>query len=290
MMSLFLGVLGNKSGGLLPGDDEGEGQLSVELVGDTNNADLGNKRMLGQVGLHLGGGDLEAADLQHLLETIDDENLRVLVNRHFVTGADLTVDEGFFRRLLVIAVARSHRAGLDDQFSGLVETSEGTISPLDTSNNAEQQNAGGDARFVALFTVGLHTDHTGLGKTVAMEDSDLRKQSGELLEPLVRERSSAAQDGAKTGEVRLPGLGALTEHDSDRWDEEEVVNLVFDDTLEHTREAELRHDHDRTAAVQPEEQVVEHSLMSERTVVAEHFIREECQCTKGKGARLEVEV
>ena len=177
-LSLFLGVLGNKSSGVLLGDDEGEGQLSVELVGDTDNADLGNKRTLDQVSLHLGGGDLETADLQPLLETIDDENLHVLVNRRFVTGADLTVDDGFFRRLLVIAVARSHRAGLDDQFSGLVETSEGTIGPLDTSNKAGQQNASGDARFVALFTVGLHTDHTGLGKTVALEDSNLRKQSG----------------------------------------------------------------------------------------------------------------
>ena len=81
-----------------------------------------------------------------------------------------------------------------------------------------------------------------------------------MLEPFVGERSGAAQDGAKTGEVRLPGLGALAEHDSDRWDEEEVANLVFDDALEHTREAELRHDHDRTAAVQLEEQAVEHSV------------------------------
>ena len=178
--------------------------------------------------------------------------------------------------------------GLDDQLSGLVGTSEGTVGHLDTSDNTRQQNASGDTGLVALFAVGLHTDHTSLGKTVALEDSDLREESGELLESFVGKRGGTAQGDAKTGEVELLGLGALGEHDSDGWDE--VADFVFDDTLEHTREAELRHDHDRTAAVQPEEQVVEHSLMSERTVVAEHFIREECQCTKGKGARLEVEV
>ena len=68
------------------------------------------------------------------------------------------------------------------------------------------------------------------------------------------ERSGTAQDGAKTG---LLGLGALAEYDSDGWDEEKVADLVFDDTLEHSREAELRHDHDGTAAMQLEEQAVE---------------------------------
>ena len=88
----------------------------------------------------------------------------------------------------------------------------------------------------------------------------MREESGELLEPFGGERSGTAQDGTETGEVELPGLGTLAEHDSDGWDEEEVANLVFDDALEHTREAEFGHDHDRATAVQLEEQVVEHSV------------------------------
>ena len=88
----------------------------------------------------------------------------------------------------------------------------------------------------------------------------MREESSELLEPFVRERSSTAQDGAKTREVGLPGLGTLAEHDSDGWDKEEVADLVFDDALEHTREAELGHNHDRAAAIQLEEQIVEHSV------------------------------
>ena len=99
-LGLFLGILGDKGSGLLLWDNEGEGQLSVELVGDTNNTDFGNERMLGQVGFHLGRSDLETVDLQHLLETIDDEDLHVLVDRDFVASADPTVDEGFLGGLL----------------------------------------------------------------------------------------------------------------------------------------------------------------------------------------------
>jgi hypothetical protein len=256
----LLGVFGDESGGLLLWDDEGERQFSMEFVGDTNDADLGNERMLDQVGLHLGGSNLETADLQHLLETIDDEDLHVLVDCNFVTGADPTVDESFFGGFFVVAVARSHRLGLDNQFSGLVEAGKGTVSPLDTGDNTGQENTGGAAGLVALLIVGLHTDHTSLGETVALEDGDLREKSGELLEPFGGERSGTAQDGAKAGEIELPRLGTLAEHDSDRWDEEEVADLVSDDALEHTREAEFGHDHDRTAAVQLEEQVVEHSV------------------------------
>jgi len=259
-LGFLLGVLGEESGGLLLGDDEREGQLSVELVGDTDNADLGDERMLGQVGFHLGGSDLETADLQHLLETIYDEDLHVLVDRNFVTGADPTIDESFLGGFLIVAVARGHRLGLDNQLSGLVEPGVGTVGPLDTGNDAGQENASGGAWLVALLTVGLHTDHTSLCETVALEDSDLRKEGSELLESFCGERSSTAQDGAKAGEVELPGLGTLTEHDGDRWNEEEVVDLVLDDALEHSREAELWHDHDRAAAVQLEEQVVEHSV------------------------------
>jgi hypothetical protein len=88
----------------------------------------------------------------------------------------------------------------------------------------------------------------------------LREESGELLESFGGERSGTAQDSAKTREVELPGLGTLAEHDGDGWDEGEVADLAFDDALEHTCEAELEHDHDRAAAVQLEEQVVEHSV------------------------------
>ena len=259
-LGFLLGVLGDEGRGLLLRNNEGEGQLSVELVGDADNADLGNERMLGQVGFHFCGSDLETADLQHLLETIDDEDLHVLVDRDFVTGADPTVDEGFLAGLLVVAVAGSHRLGLDDQLSRLVEAGVGTIGPLDTGNNTGQENTSRDTGLVALLAIGLHTDHTSLGKTVALEDGDLREESGELLEPFGGERSGAAQDGTETGEVELPGLGTLAEHDSDRWDEEEVADLVFDDALEHTREAELGHDYDRATTVQLEEQVVEHSV------------------------------
>jgi len=248
-LSLFLGVLGEKSSGLLFGDDEREGQLSVELVGDANNADLGDERVFGQVSFHLSGSDLEAADLQHLLETIDDEDLHVLVDRDFVTSADPTVDEGLFGGFLVVAVARCHRLSLDDQLSGLVEAGVGTVGPLYASNNTRQKDASGDTRLVALLGVGLHTDHTSLGETVALEDGDLREESGELLKSFGGERSGTAQDGTKTGEVELPGLWTLAEHDGNRWDEEKVADLVFDDALEHSSEAELWHDHDGAAAV-----------------------------------------
>ena len=259
-LGLLLGVLGEKSGSLLLGDDEREGQLSVELVGDTDNANLRDERMLSQVGFHLSGSDLETADLQHLLETIDDEDLHVFVDRDFVTSANPTVDEGLLGGILVVAVARGHRLGLDDQFAGLVETGVCTVGPLDAGDNTGQENASGDTRFVTLLAVGLHTDHTSLGKTVALEDGNLREESGELFESFGREWSGTAQDGAKTREIEFPGLGALAEHDGDGWDEEEVADLVFDDALEHSREAELGHDHDGAPAVQLEEQVVEHSV------------------------------
>ena len=259
-LGLFLGVLGEKSGGLLLGDDEGEGQLSVEFVGDTDNANLRDERVLGQVGFHLCGSDLETADLQHLLETIDDEDLHVLVDCDFVTSTDPTVDEGLLGGFLVVAVSRGHRLGLDDQFSGLVEPGVRTVGPLDAGDNTRQENASGGTRLVALLAVGLHPDHTSLGETVALEDGDLREEGGELFESFGRERSGAAQDGAKTREVELPGLRTLAEHNDNGWDEEQVADLVFDDALEHSREAELGHDHDRAAAVQLEEQVVEHPV------------------------------
>jgi len=113
-LSLFLGVFGDESGSLLLGDDEGERQLSMELVGDPNDADLGNERMFAQMSFHLGGSDLETADFQHLLETVDDEDFHVLVDRDLVTGADPTVDEGFLSGLLIVAVTGSHRRCLDD--------------------------------------------------------------------------------------------------------------------------------------------------------------------------------
>ena len=167
--------------------------------------------------------------------------------------------------------------GLDDQLSGLVGTSEGTVGHLDTSDNTRQQNASGDTGLVALFAVGLHTDHTSLGKTVALEDSDLREESGELLESFVGKRGGTAQGDAKTGEVELLGLGALGEHDSDGWDE--VADFVFDDTLEHTREAELRHDHGRTAAVQLEEQVIVHSTCLNVIVSTKRSVGAGCALT-----------
>ena len=214
----------------------------MEFVRDTDNADIGNEWMLDQVGFHLCGSDLETADLQHLLETIDDEDLHVLVDSDFVASAYPTVDEGFLSGLLVVAVAGSHRMGFYDQFPGFVEAGVGAIGPLDTSDNAGQKDASGDT---GLFTstISLHTDHASLSKTVALEDGGLREESGELLESFVGERSGAAHDGAKAGEVDLFGFGALAKHDCNRWDEEEVANLVFDDALKHTSEAKLGHDY-----------------------------------------------
>ena len=224
----------------------------MELMGDADNTRLGNEPMLGQVGFHLGGSNLETTDLQHLLETIDDEDLHALVNRHFVTGADPTVGEGFLGRFLVVVVG-GHRVGLDDQLSGLVEAGVGAVGPSDTGDNTGQENTSGDTWLVALFTVGLHTDHTSLGKTVALEDGDLREESDELLEPFVRKGNSTVRDGAKIGKVELPGLWTLAEHNSDEWDKEEVADLVLDDALKHIREAELERGYDRAAAVQLEE-------------------------------------
>ena len=86
------------------------------------------------------------------------------------------------------------------------------------------------------------------------------EDSGELLKPFVGERYGAVQDGAKIGQVEPSGLGIFAKHDNDAWDEEEVTDLVFEDALEHTREAELGHDYDRAAAIQQEQQVVEYSI------------------------------
>jgi len=56
-----------------------------------------------------------------------------------------------------------------------------------------------------LFTVGLHTDYTSLGKTVALKDDELR------LESFVGERNPTALGGAKTGEIEFPDLGTSIE-------------------------------------------------------------------------------
>lgn len=197
-LGLFPRVLSDESGGLLLGDDESEGQLPVELVGHTDDADVRNERVLAQVGLHLCGSDLETADLQHLLETIDDEYFHVLVDRDLVTGTDPTVDKGFFGGLFVVTVSRSHRMGLDDQLAGLVEAGEGTVGPLYTSNNSWQENTSGDTRLVTSFDASLHPDHTSLRETVGLEDGGLGKESDELLESFVGEGSGTAEDGAKT--------------------------------------------------------------------------------------------
>lgn len=149
--------------------------------------------------------------------------------------------------------------GLYDQLSRLVETGVGTIGPLDASDNAGQKNTNGATGLVTP-TVGLHTDHTGLSKTVALEDGGLREESSELFESFVGKGSSTAHDGTETGEVDFLGFGTLAEHDGDGWHEEEVADLVFGDALKHASEAELGHDHKCAAAVQLEEQVVEHSV------------------------------
>jgi hypothetical protein len=68
-------------------------------------------------------------------------------------------------------------------------------------------------------------------------------------------RCATAQDGAETGQVELPGLRTLAEHDSDGWGEEEVADLELGDA----RGAELRNDYDRGVAVQLKEQVAKRS-------------------------------
>lgn len=59
----------------------------------------------------------------------------------------------------------------------------------------------------------LHSDRAGLGEAAMLEDVDLREEGGELLESFIGERSRTAQDGAKTGEAGLPGLGTVPERD-----------------------------------------------------------------------------
>ena len=241
-LSLLLGIFGDESGGLLLRDNEGEWQLSVEFVGDADDTDIRNERIFKQVDFHLCRSDLETADLQHLLETIDNEDFHVLVDRDLITSAYPTVDEGFLGGLLIVTVPRSHRVGFYNQLSRFVETSVGTIGPLDASDNARQENTSGYTGFITS-AIGLHADHTSLGETIALKDGGLREESSELLESFIGERSGAAHDGAKTGEVELLNFGALAEHDNNRWNDEEIANLVFGDALKHTSEAEPGHDH-----------------------------------------------
>ena len=148
----------------------------------------------------------------------------------------------------------------DDQLSGFVESCVCAVGPLDASDNSWYENANGAARLVTPFNICLHRNHTGLCKTVALENCGLREESRELLESFVGERSGTAHDYAKTGKVEFPSFVALAEHDSNWWDKEEVGDLVFDNALEYGREAELGHDYKRAAAVQLEEEVVEHSV------------------------------
>ena len=125
--------------------------------------------------------------------------ISILVNCHFVTGADPTVNEVFLGRFLAVAVAGSDRVGLDDQLSGLVEAGVGAVGPLDTDENSGQANSSGDTGLVAPFTVGLHTDYIGLDETVVLKDGNMGEENGKLLELFVGERCGTAQDDAKTG-------------------------------------------------------------------------------------------
>jgi len=78
--------------------------------------------------------------LEHFLETMDDEDLHVLVDHDFVTGANPAVDKGFLSHFLDVAIARCHRVGLDDQVSRFVEAGVGTVGTLDTGNTTEQES------------------------------------------------------------------------------------------------------------------------------------------------------
>jgi len=129
--------------------------------------------------------------------------LHVLIDRDLITGVDQTVNEGSLGRFLIVDVAGSHRVDLRDQLSVFVEAGVGTVGPLDTDNNTGQENTSGDIGVVALLAVGRHAGHIGLSETVALENGDVREESGELLESFIGKRSGTTQDSVKTREVGL---------------------------------------------------------------------------------------
>ena len=79
------------------GYDVGEGEVAVEVVEKAHDAYVGDVRVVKQETLELRGRDLEAAHLEQLLDAVDDEELRQVVDDDLVAGVEPPVDE----RLLV---------------------------------------------------------------------------------------------------------------------------------------------------------------------------------------------
>ncbi len=69
-------------------DNKCDRELAAELVRDADDADVCDVRVVEQVALELGWGDLEAADFEELLDAVDDEELFALGEDDFVSGAD----------------------------------------------------------------------------------------------------------------------------------------------------------------------------------------------------------
>lgn len=83
------------------GHDVCEWKVAVKVVNQTHDAHVRDIRMVEQEALELRGGHLEAAHLEQLLDPVDDEQLREVVDDDLITSVEPPIDE-------CLLVSRTH--------------------------------------------------------------------------------------------------------------------------------------------------------------------------------------
>ncbi len=113
-------------------DGEDAADLAEHRIREPDHGDLGDRRVLGQHRLHLGGVHVVPAADVHLLEPADDAQVAVLVDRAEVAGVQpaVGVDDGR-GELGVAPVAAHHRGGPADDLADLTGGDAGRRSRVD---------------------------------------------------------------------------------------------------------------------------------------------------------------
>ena len=75
-------------------DNEGEGQLSAIIIGHADDTDVRHVRLIKQVAFQFGRRDLKSTHFDELLDAVDDKDLLVLVDYHFVTSVQPSAGVG----------------------------------------------------------------------------------------------------------------------------------------------------------------------------------------------------
>ena len=228
--------------------------LARALIRHRNHRAIRHGRMRQQMRLQLSGRDLQALDLDELLDAVDDEDVlvargRVAADEGLVARAHPAVLEGLAGGVGVVEVAERDRGRLDEQLAGLVVAGDvGAVDAHQARFDAGEERAA--AAGEEVMRGGGADDGAGLGEAVALADGPGWVVLVEFLGGFFAERGGAGEDGVDAGEVVGLDGGEVVDHvDDDGRHEIEGVDFVVLDGGEEGFEFKAREDDDLVAAV-----------------------------------------